>query len=96
LRVLSGSKPVGEFGELYAGFCSLAFGPLVSVDPDLDRVREVREEGRSHNNSPVTVLMPLIFSANTIGNTTLLPRRGKLPLAVMRRMTAKKARWLTR
>ncbi len=48
------------------------------------------EEGGSHNNSPVIVLMPLIFSANTIGNTTLLPRRGKLPLALMRRMAATK------
>lgn len=47
-------------------------------------------EGGSHNNSPVIVIMPLIMSANTIGNTTFLPRRGRLPHALIRHMRTKR------
>ena len=34
-------EPVGQLGEPDAGLGGLAFGPLVPVDPDLHRVREI-------------------------------------------------------
>lgn len=40
-RVVAGRDPVGQLGEPDPGVNGLAFGPLVTVDPDLDRVREV-------------------------------------------------------
>jgi hypothetical protein len=40
-RVGAGPKPVGQLRDGQPGLGGLAFGPLVTVDPDLDRVGEV-------------------------------------------------------
>ena len=40
-RISAGGEPVGQLGEPDAGLDGLPFGPLVAVDPDLHRIREV-------------------------------------------------------
>ena len=48
--ILAGGESVGQLGELQTRLGGVAFGPFVSVDPDLDRPRVVGadlDEGRS-------------------------------------------------
>ena len=39
--IVGGGEPVGQLGELQTRLGGVAFGPFVSVDPDLDRPRAV-------------------------------------------------------
>src|ERR1035437_8611020 len=43
-RVRAGGEAVGQRGPLDPHLRGLAFGPLVPVEPNLDRVREVRAD----------------------------------------------------
>src|ERR1039458_7484623 len=51
VRVVAGGEPVGQRGETDPGGGRLPLGPLVPVEPDLDRIREVGadlDEPRPH------------------------------------------------
>ena len=51
-RVGAGGEPVGQFGEAEPDLGGLAFGPLVTVDPDLSRAGEVCDPGTRCPSSP--------------------------------------------
>src|SRR6185295_17575712 len=76
--------PVGQLGEPDAGLGGLAFGPLVPIDPDLHRVREIGTDFHKRRPEVIVPEIEVVTGDPPLGLGEREPHSRGLPGALSR------------
>jgi hypothetical protein len=79
-RVLATRESVGQLGETDAGLGGLPLGPLVPIDPDLDRIREVGAHLDERRTEVVVPEVEVEAGDSPVGLGEGEPHRAALPV----------------